>query len=87
MNGRRMRTSILVILFVIGLGSSLVLALTYLGVINSFTVTASSDNQNASPIATAISRLIFAAITVCSFALLGWFCLRSLKRRKDRDGL
>ena len=86
MNGRRIWADIRVIL-IAGLGTSLVLALIYLGPIDSFTVTAESANETASPIAVVVSRLLFAAITVSSFALLGWFCHRFLKRRiaKNKD--
>ena len=85
MNGRRVRTSVIVILLVIALGTSLVLTLRYVGVIQSFTVVADSGNRAASPIAVVVSQLMFAAITVSVIALLGWSCLRSAKRGRNRD--
>jgi len=85
MNGRRGPTDVLLILLVVGLGMCLGLALAYWAPISSFSVVAESGDQAATPLAVVISRLIFAAITVAAFALLGWFCLRSLRRARNRD--
>ncbi len=85
MNARWSRTNVLAILLAVGLGACLAFALTYSGQSSSFAVVVESGHLAVSPLAVVISRLLFAAITVATLGLLGWLCLRSLKRGRNRD--
>ncbi len=74
-----MRTSAVALLLLIVV--ALALALAHCGSVETFAVVAEAPGEEpASPVAVAISRLLFGGMTVALCTLLGWFCLRWLRR-------